>query len=177
MRDRAKYWSPQPDFGDLAMAGDGVLIASIGSLRQVSVGGDVGAGMAALGCTAAPIGPRETATGDPAALWLAPDRVALVGSSLDLPFGHSAWRGGFAVTDFTDSLLAFEISGRRRMDLIARGATLDFGDGRTGGSVAMNFAGERAWLYGVPEAIRLHVDRSRGAFIVEWFGAAMEAMG
>jgi heterotetrameric sarcosine oxidase gamma subunit len=112
---------------------------------------------------------------DPYWLWLAPDRVLLVGIAQPaiLP------EGGF-ISDVTDGLAIFEIEGPQAGEIIAMGCTLDAAGPELapGRCAQTSFAGVRALLYaqGSRTCFRLHAERSLAAYLTEWFTQAASAL-
>jgi heterotetrameric sarcosine oxidase gamma subunit len=105
----------------------------------------------------------------PYTLWLAPDRALQVGGTAP---------DGF-VSDMTDGLAVFEISGPRAGDILAMGCTLD-PDGpllAAGRCAQTAFGGVKIVIYRYNEgAVRIHVERPLAAFLVEWFQMATSAL-
>jgi len=104
-------------------------------------------------------------------LWLAPDRALRVGA-LEPPAGF--------VSDVTDGLATFEITGPRAAEIIAMGCTLDpHGDALAAGRCAQTvFAGVKVVLYahGGGETFRLLAERSLAPYLLEWFTQAASAL-
>jgi heterotetrameric sarcosine oxidase gamma subunit len=112
---------------------------------------------------------------DPARVWLAPDRALWVA----LARGYGAPGGAF-VTDVTDGLALFELSGSRAIEMLAMGCTLDPRDAALAPGCAAQtvFAGVKLVLYArdTGGSWRLHVERSVAAYLLEWFRQAVEAL-
>jgi heterotetrameric sarcosine oxidase gamma subunit len=113
---------------------------------------------------------------DPARIWLAPDRALWVA----LAPGHSG-PAGACVTDITDGLALFELSGPRASELLAMGCTLDPRDATLapGRAAQTVFAGVKVVLYACDGGgcWRLHVERSLAAYLLEWLRQAADALG
>jgi heterotetrameric sarcosine oxidase gamma subunit len=107
---------------------------------------------------------------DPYTLWLAPDRALLVGAIADIPAGF--------VSDMTDGLAVFDISGPRADEVIAMGCTLaPSGPALARGRCAQTvFGGVRVILYRRGDGFRVHVERQLAAFLLEWFSQAVSAL-
>lgn len=117
------------------------------------------------------LAPNERRGDTPYWLWLAPDRALRVGAG--------AAPEGF-VSDMTDGLATFEISGPRAAEIVAMGCTLDprgpaLAPGRCAQTV---FAGVKVVLYahGLPGTFRLHAERTLAAYLLEWFTQAVSAL-
>jgi len=102
-------------------------------------------------------------------LWLAPDR-ALRAGAVEPPAGF--------VSDVTDGLATFEISGPRAGEIIAMGCTLDPAALASGRCAQTAFAGVKVVLYafGSGDTVRLHAERSLAPYLLEWFTQATGAL-
>ena len=113
----------------------------------------------------------NTAEGhDPVSLWLAPDRVLVVG------WAQPAEVEGAFVSDITDGQVVFRLSGPNIADLLAMATTLDptlLAHGRCAHTL---FAGVRALLYRYGDGVCLHVDRPLARFVADWLAQAATAL-
>lgn len=106
--------------------------------------------------------PPNTRHGDaPYTLWLAPDRALQVGG--DAPAGF--------VSDVTDGLAVFELSGPRASDVLAMGCAFDLPP--PGACAQTVFAGVKILVYRHGDALRLHVERQLAAYLHTWFVTAV----
>ena len=109
---------------------------------------------------------------DPYSLWLAPDRTLVV---------YETARGqpqGRFVSDMTDGLVAFEISGPRAGEIVSASCTLDpRGDILARGRCSQTlFGGVKVVLYPHGDGFRLHAERPFAAFLLEWLRKAVSAL-
>ncbi len=121
---------------------------------------------------APPLAPNALVQTDPYSLWLAPDRTLVVYE------GARAQPQGRFVSDVTDGLVVFDISGPRASEIISAGCTLDpHGDILARGRCAQTvFAGVKVVLYPHGDGFRLHAERPFAAFLLEWFRKAVSAL-
>lgn len=107
----------------------------------------------------------------PCWLWLAPDRALLAGAA--------AAPEGF-VSDVSDGLACFEISGPRAAEIVAMGGTLDpLGEVLAPGRCAQTvFAGVKVLLHARDgrDHFRMYVERSLAAYLLAWFTQAAGAL-
>jgi sarcosine oxidase subunit gamma len=106
------------------------------------------------------------------ALWIAPDRWLIVA---DMPLSLSTIDGAF-VSDITDGLAVFDLSGPAARQLLAMGCSLDVeGDALAPGRCARTlFAGVDVILYslGSHDRFRIHVERSMASYLCDWLEKA-----
>ena len=100
---------------------------------------------------------------DPYTLWLAPDRALQVGGAPPPGF----------VSDMTDGLAVFELSGPRARDVIAMSTTL--APPEPGACAQTLFGGVRVLIYPYGATFRIHVERQLAAFLLAWFQQAASA--
>jgi len=139
---------------------------------------------AALGF-ALPVEPNRLAGNATYALWIAPERWLVVsddaaaGSLATTLAAAVSARGGF-VSEITDGLAVFELSGPSARELLAMGCALDFDDASLapGRSARALFAGVNAILYPhrSRDRYRLHVEHSLARHLFEWFEKAATAL-
>jgi sarcosine oxidase gamma subunit len=146
----------------------------MGELRHQSIRAQIGDGCAAGGVAVRIVDiaaqfyvpcdqpPNSVQGQDPYALWLAPDRALQVGGPPPPGF----------VSDMSDALAVFELTGPRAGELLAMGCTLAVAPGSCGQTV---FAGVRVLVYPFGEAIRIHAERQFAAFLLHWFQTAITA--
>ena len=108
--------------------------------------------------------PNSIVGSDPYTLWLAPDLALQVGGAPPPGF----------VSDVTDGLAVFELSGPRAGDLLAMGTTLAAPP--PGACARTLFGGVRVLLYRHGDAIRIHVERHLAAFLHTWFQTAARGL-
>lgn len=121
----------------------------------------------------APLAPNRVTGTDPYLAWLAPDRALLVAEAVP------ASEVGFTfVSDVTDGLAVFEISGAQAPEIISGGCTLNpNGPELAPGACAQTvFGGVRVLIYVRDGRFRLHVERQLAAFLLEWFRQAASAL-
>jgi heterotetrameric sarcosine oxidase gamma subunit len=103
--------------------------------------------------------PPNTIEGDdPYALWLAPGRRLVVGATIPT---------GTFVSDVSDGMVVFEISGARTDEVLAMGCPLDLAALASGHCALTLFAGVKVLLYRHCNAVRLHVDRSLSQWLLD----------
>ncbi len=121
---------------------------------------------------APPLAANALVESDPYSLWLAPDRTLVVYET-----ARGQPRGRF-VSDVTDGLVAFEISGPRAGEIASVSCTLDpGGDILAHGRCAQTlFGGVKAVLYRHGEGFRLHAERPFAAFLLQWLCKAVTAL-
>ena len=99
-------------------------------------------------------------------LWLAPDRALQIGGAAPAGF----------VSDVTDGLATFAISGPHAADLLAMGTTLDPAALAPGRCAQTMFAGVRVVVYAQDDGFRLHAERSLAAYLLAWFAQAVNGI-
>jgi heterotetrameric sarcosine oxidase gamma subunit len=171
MPDRASFWSPVPDWARAHVQHDGLGIAAVSSGAAWLVSGNLSKFLERRGELPS-VGPRETCERDTYALRLAPDRLLFVSRDAALiapeTFGWSA--DGIAITDVSDGLLLFDVTGPAAPDLMALGANYDF-DAKPEGpaeSASMLFAGLKVAIARILPGWRLHVERPHAAALWQW---------
>lgn len=104
---------------------------------------------------------------DPYTLWLAPDRALQVGGAPPPGF----------VSDMSDGLAIFEITGPRAGEIVAMGCTLDHALLAPGRCAQTVFAGVKAIIYSFGQvAFRIHVERQLATFTLQWLTQAATAL-
>jgi len=125
---------------------------------------------ASLHLVSGPVQAPNTAEGDdPVTLWLAPDRVLVVGWAQPAEV-----TGGF-VSDITDGQIVFQLSGPNVADVMAMGTTLDPALLAPGRCAQTLFAGVRALVYRRGDAVCVHVDRPLARFVADWLAQTATA--
>ena len=174
MPDRTRFWSPLPDWPQAMLAGRDMRIAAVplGSALQLS--GDTSAWLANHG-VAASLGPRDRCTGSRYALRLAPDSVLLV-SEKSLPAAAGWQWDGCAISDLSDGILAFDISGPDAAALMARGSEYPFDSSAEWPqeSARMLFAGLKVIVSSRTPGWRLHIERPWAPALWCWLQAHIE---
>ncbi|MCA1336547.1 hypothetical protein [Pseudooceanicola marinus] len=166
MRDRAPFWTPATRPEDILLEGDWITLRGLPPLPQVMVSGDLDAYRAAHDLPEA-VGLLAEAEDPHYAVRLARRRMLVVGTELSPR--DAGWSAGCATSPMTGALAAFEITGPRAMDLVARATALD--PYRPSPSAALLFAGMQGVLYRHGEALRLHIDRGLAAYLANWAAA------
>ena len=166
MHDRAKFWTPAPNWSAVALQGEGWTARRVAGLGQTLVSGDLVAAIAALAPGAPEVGLWGIA--DPAeafSLRIARDRALLVTPSpLTLAPG---WRGGWVATPCDDACAVLEISGAAMPEIVAEGTAANLEAGSR--SAAALFAGVTAFLCRTaPQTARLHVESPFAAYLWTW---------
>lgn len=164
MLDRSAFWTLPGDRLDLP----GLTVQALPAQPQTLVSGDLDGFLSARGLPPA-IGLLGPAQGEVAAIRLARHRMLVLG--LDTPPEAPAWVQGCALTPMTAGLAVLDITGPRAMEWAARGTAIDLR--HPSPSAALLFAGIPAILYRRDAALRLHIDRSLLAYVLDWTGAAL----
>lgn len=178
MPDRGKFWSPVPDWSVVAIHRPGLDIAVAPSAAIWLVSGDLPKFLARHHDDGVCFGPRDDCSGDRYALRLAPDRllfVRRVAVQSDLrTLGWSA--DGIAVTDVSDGILLFDVTGPSAPEVMALGADYDFvGNAMSATeSAAMVFAGLKVSVARIAAGWRLHVERPYAAALWQWLERAIQ---
>ncbi|GHG92313.1 hypothetical protein [Pseudodonghicola xiamenensis] len=148
MRDDSHKWDVPQNFS-APLAGPGVTISRIIPDRQTLISApDI------LARTPGAAGWPDRAAGDSYTLCLRRDRVLEVNG----PARTDGWDGQQAVSDITDGLTIFEITGPRAMELIRRGAEIS--DALPSRSAVRQAFGLEVILCRRQDALRLHVART-----------------
>lgn len=158
MPDRGKFWSPPPDWSQVAVAAPTLWLVS-GDLDAFRRRHDV----------ADPLGPRDPCASGRYALRLAPDRLLIVSDvSEQTTFGWSS--DGYAVSDLTDGLILLDVSGPYSDAIMAQGSGYDFQtrDLRPAESTMMLFANLRLAVGRRPDGWRLHIERPLAPTLWRW---------
>ena len=113
--------------------------------------------------------PNSVEGTDPVSVWLAPDRVLVVGWAQP-----AVVAGGFA-SDITDAQVVFRLTGPHCNDVLAMGTSLDPALLAPGRCAQTLFAGVRGLLYRHGDAVCLHVDRPLARFVADWLAQAATA--
>ena len=176
MHDRGQFWSPVPEWSEVALHGAHVDVGpvAVGSVWLVS--GDA-RGLLARHGIGPVIGPREMCSGDSYALRLAPDRLLFVGSA-SARDSSAEFADDYAATDVSDGVLIFDILGAGAADLMAQGSEYRFDDDRTilaHESATMQFAGFRLSVSRRERGWRLHIERPWAPALWRWLRAQVEA--
>ena len=112
----------------------------------------------------------NTAEGqDPVSLWLAPDRVLVVG------WTRPAEVAGAFVSDITEGQVVFRLAGPNVAALLAMATSLDPALLAPGRCAQTLFAGVRGLLYRHGDGLCLHVDRPLARFVADWLAQAETA--
>lgn len=166
MPDRARFWSPPPDWSQVAVAVPTLWLVS-GDLDAFRRRHDV----------AAPLGPRDPCESGRYALRFAPDRLLHVSNvSEEAAFGWSS--EGYAISDLTDGLILLDLSGPHSDDVMAHGSGYDFQsrDARPLESAMMLFANLRLAVGRRPDGWRLHIERSLAPTLWLWLQLVNRSM-
>ncbi|QKC93530.1 hypothetical protein [Mesorhizobium sp. NZP2298] len=169
MRDLAEKWSVAPDWQNATIEVPGLRIGAVAGLHQRLVSGDLAAWAEASGFDGTAVGAFGLAEGARYSVRLARDRLLAVSAT---PIGMATgWCSqGFAVTEISAGLQAFEAEGAALDAFIARGTALD--PGQPSASAALSFAGISAIVYRHESKLRIHVDRGLAAYLWTWMEQA-----
>lgn len=162
--DAAAKWTPMPDWRDAVLRREGWQARPVPGLHLLLVSGDLAALADRLPLPEAGLWAAEPA---PALrLRTAHDRALLVShepASLS-PGWHAE---GFAVSEASDALAVFEISGPAMSEVMREAVSADLDAGSP--SAATLFAGVPAFLHRtVPDAARLYVESPLAAYVWRW---------
>lgn len=113
------------------------------------------------------LAPNTRGGADPYALWLAPDRTLVVGNTRP---------AGDFVSDVTDGLALFEITGPHAGEILAMGTTLDLALVAPGRCAQTLFGGVKVVLYSHGGGFRLHAERQFASFLLEFLAQAASAL-
>lgn len=175
MPDRGKFWSPVPDWSAVDIRRPGLEVAATSTDTIWLVSGGLAKFLARHHDGADCIGPRNMCGGDRYALRLAPDRLLFVcrGAVPETP-GWST--DGVAITDVSDGLLLFDVTGPAAPDVMALGADYDFTSKASlpGESAAMLFAGLKVSVAQIATGWRLHIERPYAAALWQWLEHATQ---
>lgn len=173
MFDRGRFWSPVPDWCQVAIKGTDISIQPVlldASLHLVS--GAFGGFLARHGLARC-LGPADNCGATSYALRLAPDRLLLVGVNArsDMVPG---WTDGVAISDVSDGYVVIDVIGPGAEALMRRGAAYDFGAGTVAAveSATMLFAGLKAAVSRCPGGWRLHIERPQATALWHWLEKA-----
>lgn len=165
MHDRAKFWTPVPEWESARIERDGFSARRVGGLGQTLLSGDLDAAITALAPGAKEVGLWGLADANACAVRIARDRALLVTPApLDVSPG---WRGGWVATPCDDAYTVLEVAGDALLEVIAEGTSADLQAGSR--SAAVLFAGVTVFLWRTaPATVRLHVDSPLAAYLWTW---------
>jgi heterotetrameric sarcosine oxidase gamma subunit len=178
MPDRGKFWSPVPDWSAAGIRRPGldIAVARAGAIWLVS--GDLAMFLTQHHDGADCIGPRDTIAADRYALRLAPDRLLFVhrAAAQTVPEALGWSNDGLALTDVSDGILLFDVTGPAAPDVMAQGAEYDFTSKTTLPTEAatMLFAGLKVSIARIPAGWRLHIERPYAAALWQWLEHATQ---
>jgi|SoiMethySBSTD1v2_1073268.scaffolds.fasta_scaffold02940_8 sarcosine oxidase, subunit gamma len=175
MPDRGLFWSPAPDWSRADIQYQGLGITALSAQAAWLVGGNVAGFLERRGGLPC-VGPRDTCERGAYALRLAPDRLLFVSrdSALIDPSAFGWSDDGTAITDVSDGLVLFDVTGVAALDLMRMGADYDFeaGPAESAESASTLFAGLKAVVARVRPGWRLHVERPHAAAMWQWLQRA-----
>ena len=178
MPDRGKFWPPVPDWSVAAIRRHGLDIVVARAETIWLVSGDLPKFLARHHDGADCTGHRDACGGDRYALRLAPDRLLFVrrAAAQAAPETHGWSNDGVALTDMSDGILLFDVTGPSALDVMALGAEYDFAakPASPTKSAAMLFAGLKVWMARIAGGWRLHVERSYAAALWQWLEHATQ---
>ncbi len=177
MPDRGKFWPPTPDWSVAAIRRPGLDIVVSPAETIWLASGDLPKFLARHNGAADCAGPREAIAGDRYALRLAPDRLLFVRrAAAPAQSETSGWSDNLAVTDVSDGILLFDVTGPSAPDVMALGAEYDFASEATppAESAAMLFAGLKVSVARIAGGWRLHVERPHAAALWHWLEHATQ---
>ena len=176
MHDRAQFWSAVPEWSEVSLRGSGFVVVPVYDATAFLVSGDASAFLA--GARIGDIlGPRQVCSSDRYALRLAPDRVLVVDGTSTAPASVMAVAhdsvSNCAVTEISDGLVIFDITGGSAAELMAQGSEYPFEDTapRPLESASMSFGGFRVIVSRRTNGWRLHVERPWAAALWRWLEA------
>lgn len=175
MHDRGQFWSPVPDWLQVALHAAAIDVRPVTVASVCLVSGDVQQFLAQHG-SGEVFGPRQPCGSDAYALRLAPDRVMFIGDASTSADG-TGFTNGCAVTDVSDGMLIFDVHGERAAELLAQGSEYPFEDTTIfpHESASMQFAGLRLIVSRRERGWRLHVDRPWAPALWRWLRSHVEA--
>jgi len=115
------------------------------------------------------VAPNTAEGSDPVHLWLAPNRRLIVADSA-VPTPDVAF-----LSDITDGLHRFAISGPHTNALLAMATSLDPAVLPPGRCAQTLWAGVKVTLHRTPDALLLYVDRPLAPWLLDWFRVALTA--
>lgn len=176
MPDRGKFWPPAPDWSAAAIRRPGLDIVVSPAETIWLASGDLPKFLARHNDGADCAGPREAIAGDRYALRLAPDRLLFVRRAAAPSPETSGWLDNLAITDVSDGILLFDVTGPSAPDVMALGAEYDFASeaARSAESAAMLFAGLKVSIARIPGGWRLHVERPHATALWYWLEHATQ---
>jgi sarcosine oxidase gamma subunit len=175
MHDRGQFWSPVPDWSQVALHAAGVDISPVTVASICLVSGEAQRLLAQHGVGEI-LGPRQRCDRDSYALQLAPDRVMLVGDAPAID-DFTGIAHGCATTDVSDGIMIFDVCGERAAELMSQGSEYPFEDTTVHPleSASMQFAGLRVIVSRRERGWRLHFDRPWAPALWRWLQAHVEA--
>ncbi|HET6160260.1 MAG TPA: hypothetical protein VFE34_18085 [Dongiaceae bacterium] len=177
MPDRGLFWSPVPDWSRAEIQQPGLGITALSPRTAWLVSGNFSAFLAKRGGLAC-VGPRETCERDAYSLRLTPDRLLFVAqdavSTHPETFGWSD--DGVAITDVSDGLMLFDVTGPAAPALMQLGANYEFEANPAGPeeSASTLFAGLHASIVRILPGWRLHVERPYATAMWQWLQHAAQ---
>lgn len=171
MPDRSTFWSPVPDWAETSLEAPGLSVEAVRPAAMRLLSGQVDALPAEFGAGKV-CGPRDTIDTKHYTLRLAPDCVLLV-SETPLS-GATGWHeAGFAVSEFGDGMVCFDLGGIRARELLACGTEYDFLAAPTAPreSARMLLGGVRVAVARHAAGWRLHVERPWATALWQWLQA------
>jgi sarcosine oxidase gamma subunit len=170
MLDRSPRWTPEPHWIDTRLRSGDCTIFPVLNLAQVIVSGNIAAGLAEMKIEEAARWGKAAAD-NPYVVGLGRTRVLVASSGVIAGSpSTSAWfEAGYAASDSSDGLAAFEIAGRGTFDLLAQMLAVDLKSARHvergGGRMRLCEVPVIAYAHGNEDRARLHVERSQAAYV------------
>jgi sarcosine oxidase gamma subunit len=174
MHDRARFWSPVPDWSQVSLHAPGIDVAPLTSASLCLVSGNYERLLARNNVNEIH-GPRQVCDRDTYVLRLAPDRLLYVGAS-PTPSMPGETASVCAITDISDGMLIFDVRGEGAAELMAQGSEYPFHDVAVLPleSASMQFAGFRLIVSRRAHGWRLHIERPWATALWRWLQAHVE---
>ena len=172
MHDRAQFWSPVPEWSQAALRGAGIAVVPVNGASAWLLSGNF-TELLARNNIGAIHGPRQLCSSETYALRLAPDRVLVVDGEASTAALTVDPVPDCAVTEISDGMVIFDMSGEAAAELMAQGSEYPFGDTSVLPleSASMSFGGFRVIVSRRTNGWRLHVERPWAAALWRWLEA------
>ena len=175
MLDRSYRWTPEPNWLEAVLRGDQCSVAAIPNCVQIMFSGNIGSGLETMRINEKRWNDRND--GEPYVVRLGRMRTLVVSrTAIETAGDDSSWHeAGFAISDVSDGLIAFEVAGPGTFDLMRQMLPIDLRSvrNREGGSARMRLdeVSVIAYPHGREDKVRLHVECSHGPYV--WHVLAM----
>jgi hypothetical protein len=169
MLDRSYRWSPEPNWLDAVLRGEQCSVAAMPNCVQIMLSGNIRSGLEAMKINEK--GWNERDDGEPYVVRLGRMRALVVSrTAIETAGDDSSWHeAGFAISDVSQGLMAFEVAGAGAFDLMRQMLPIDLRSARNSerGSARMRLdeVSVIAYPHGREDKVRLHVECSHGAYV------------